>query len=435
MLDVRLPEIHPLAFDGNFGLERETLRVTECGHMAHTPHPFPAEHPRIVRDFCENQVEINTRVWPTPEEAVAELKVLNAEVLRQLVGPPRRGGLAGGSRLSRPEYLWPFSNPPPLKGEQDVVPAKFEGVLSGKSTYRDYLSAKYGRYLMTYCGIHVNFSFGDRLLEAGRVALPRDRDALYLHVAAGCVLWGWIVVALTAASPLADSSLNLRGEGEGDDFFSGFASLRCGDLGYWNHFTPVNDFTSVEAYAEKIREYVRRGLIAAPSELYYPVRLKPRGANRLETLVEKGVDHIELRCVDLNPLADALVDVHDLDFIHLFFLWCAGRPPAHLTERNHVQAVRNFKNAARYDLDLAQIALPDGTAATVREAGLRVIASMERFFQDFGDKVKETLSLARGKLERPETRAAAKVRARFGGTFAVKGLEWAKRLAKEALNV
>ena len=421
MLDVRLPETRPLAFDGNFGLERETLRVTESGYMAHTPHPFPAEHPRIVRDFCENQVEINTRVWSTTEEAVAELRALNAEVLR--------------TTMASGECLWPFSNPPPLKGEQDVVPAKFEGVLSGKSTYRDYLSAKYGRYLMTYCGIHVNFSFGDRLLEAGRVALPRDRDALYLHVAAGCVLWGWIVVALTAASPLADSSLNLRGEGEGDDFFSGFASLRCGDLGYWNHFTPVNDFTSVEAYAEKVREYVRRGLIAASSELYYPVRLKPRGANRLETLVEKGVDHIELRCVDLNPLADALVDVHDLDFIHLFFLWCAGRPPAHLTERNHVQAVRNFKNAARYDLDLAQIALPDGTAATVREAGLRVIASMERFFQDFGDKVKETLSLARGKLERPETRAAAKVRARFGGTFAVKGLEWAKRLAKEALNV
>ena len=421
MLDVRETRLRPLAFDGNFGLERETLRVTESGHMAHTPHPFPAEHPRIVRDFCENQVEINTRVWPTSEQAVAELKALNAEVLRTIT--------AYG------EYLWPFSNPPPLNGEQDVVPAKFEGVLSGKSTYRDYLSAKYGRYLMTYCGIHVNFSFGDRLLEAGSVVLPHNRDALYLHVAAGCVLWGWIVVALTAASPLADSSLNLLGEGEGDDFFSGFASLRCGDLGYWNHFTPVNNFMSVEAYAEKIREYVRRGLIAAPSELYYPVRLKPRGANRLETLVEKGVDHIELRCVDLNPLADALVDVHDLDFIHLFFLWCAGRPPAHLTERNHVQAVRNFKNAARYDLDLAQISLPDGTAATVREAGLRVIASMERFFQDFGDKVKETLSLARGKLERPETRAAAKVRARFSGTFANKGLEWAKRLAKEVHDV
>ena len=415
MLDVREPRLLPLAFDGNFGLERESLRVTAEGRMAHTPHPFPAGHPRIVRDFCENQVEINTRVWPTPEHAVAELKALNYEVLRTI--------------MPTGECLWPFSNPPPLTGERDVVPAKFEGELSGKSTYRDYLSAKYGRYLMTYCGIHVNFSFGERLLAAANV----DRNALYLHVAAGCVLWGWIVVALTAASPLADSSLFLLG-GEGD-VFSGFASLRCGDLGYWNHFTPVNDFSSLEAYADTIRGYVRRGLIAAPSELYYPVRLKPRGANRLETFVEKGIDHIELRCIDLNPLADALVDTDDIRFVHLFFLWCAGRPPARLTERNHVQATRNFKNAARYDIDLAQIALPDGTSASVREAGLRVIASMEGFFEGFGDNVGKTLAAAREKFENTEIRPAVKVRARFEGDFAAKGLEWAKRKAKEALNV
>ena len=366
MLDVRLPELRPFAFDGNFGLEREALRVTPQGRMAHTPHPFPADHSHIVRDFCENQTEINTRVWSTAEEAVAELKSLNVEILRVLGNGER--GTGNGER----EYLWPFSNPPPLRGEEDVVPAKFVGAQSGKSSYREYLAAKYGRYLMTYCGIHVNFSFGNRLLEAGDVTFPRDRNSLYLHVAAGSVLWGWIVVALTAASPIADTSL-LHASEEGD-FFSGFASIRCGDLGYWNHFTPVNDFSSVEAYANTIRGYVKRGLIAAPSELYYPVRLKPRGANRLESLVAGGIDHIELRCVDLNPLAGGLVDVRDIKFIQLFFLWCAGRPPARLTERDQAQAARNFKNAARYDLDLARISLPDGTSASVRETGLRLLA-------------------------------------------------------------
>ena len=173
MLDVRDPRLRPLAFDGNFGLEREALRVTADGHMAHTPHPFPADHPRIVRDFCENQTEINTRVWPTAEEAVTELKALNGDILRVL-GNGERGTGNGERGKGNGEVLWPFSNPPPLRGEDDVVPAKFVGELSGKSSYRDYLAAKYGRYLMTYCGIHVNFSFGDRLLEAGRVAIPRN---------------------------------------------------------------------------------------------------------------------------------------------------------------------------------------------------------------------------------------------------------------------
>ena len=46
--------------------------------MAQTPHPFPPDHPRIVRDFCENQTEINTGVHPTAEAAVAELKEVDA---------------------------------------------------------------------------------------------------------------------------------------------------------------------------------------------------------------------------------------------------------------------------------------------------------------------------------------------------------------------
>ena len=420
-LDVREPSSRPLAFDGNFGLEREALRVTENGHMAHTPHPFPADHPHIVRDFCENQTEINTRVWPTADEAVAELRSLNAEILREIGGDAARSASAPYH-----EYLWPFSNPPPLRGEDDVIPAKFVGKLSGKATYRDYLSTKYGRYLMTYCGIHVNFSFGDRLLKVSGV----NRNALYLHVAAGSVLWGWIVVALTAASPIADASFFHAAE-EGD-FFSGFASVRCGDLGYWNNFSPANDFSDVGAYAEAIRGYVRRGLIAAPSELYYPVRLKPRGANRLETLVAEGIDHIELRCIDLNPLADGLVDVRDIKFIQLFLLWCAARPPARLTERDQAQAVRNFKNAARYDIDLARISLPDGTSASVRETGLRLLASMSRFFADFPPEVTDVIAFERNKLEHPERRYAEQVRERFGGTFAEKGLAFAKKLTEDA---
>ena len=420
MLDVRTPKLRPLAFDGNFGLEREALRVTEDGHMAHTPHPFPADHPSIVRDFCENQTEINTRAWPTAEDAVSELKSLNAEMLRA-IAPSR-------------EYLWPFSNPPPLHGEDDVVPARFVGALSGKASYRDYLALKYGRYLMTYCGIHVNFSFGSRLLAAAfgeERSSMAARNSLYLHVAAGSVLWGWIVVALTAASAIADSSL-FHLAGGGDDIFTEFASIRCGDLGYWNHFTPVNNFSSVEAYADTIRRYVRRGLIAAPSELYYPVRLKPRGANKLETLVGKGIDHIEMRCVDLNPLCGGLVDVRDIRFVQLFFLWCAARPPARLTERDQTQAARNFKNAARYDIDLARISLPDGTSASVRETGLRLLASMDRFFADFPPEVTEVIAFERDKLEHPGLRYAEQVRVRFGGTFARKGLAFAKQLTEDA---
>ena len=316
MLDVRDPRLRPLAFDGNFGLEREALRVTADGHMAHTPHPFPADHPRIVRDFCENQTEINTRVWPTAAETMAELKEIDATI---------RATIA-----SQGERLWTNSNPPPITDESEVVPARFEGALAGKSTYRGYLAAKYGRRLMAYCGIHVNFSFGARLIAAADVG----RDELYLHVASQCVKWGWVLVALTAASPVGQ-----------------YASVRCSERGYWNRFVPVLDFSSARAYANSIARYVQDGLLAAPSELYYPVRLKPRGPNNLLTLVERGIDHVEIRCVDLNPLTGGLVDVRDVEFIQLFLLWCAAQGRETLSAEKQVECIAAFKAAARIDFD------------------------------------------------------------------------------------
>jgi glutamate--cysteine ligase len=53
---------------GNVGLEKEGLRVTRDGFMAQTRDPFIG-NPNIVKDFSENQTEINTDVAPSAEEA------------------------------------------------------------------------------------------------------------------------------------------------------------------------------------------------------------------------------------------------------------------------------------------------------------------------------------------------------------------------------
>ena len=87
-MDIRNARLRPYAFEGNFGLEREALRLGADGHLARTPHPFPPDHPRIVRDFCECQTEINTRVHPDAASAEALLRgnyhYAHARNLRQL---------------------------------------------------------------------------------------------------------------------------------------------------------------------------------------------------------------------------------------------------------------------------------------------------------------------------------------------------------------
>ena len=104
-------------------------------------------------------------------------------------------------------------------------------------------------------------------------------------------------------------------------------------------------------YARSIALYVQDGQLVAPSELYYPIRLKPRGQNRLQTLVENGIDHIEVRCVDLNPLVGGLVDARDIEFVRLFFLWCIAQPRETLSAEKQAKCVGHFKAAALLEFD------------------------------------------------------------------------------------
>ena len=93
------PKIKALLLRGNFGLEKESLRVDGEGFLSHTNHPFPNDD-HIVRDFCENQTEINTSVAKTAAEAVGALREYDRQIQKTLKCLPER------------EYLWPFSNPP-----------------------------------------------------------------------------------------------------------------------------------------------------------------------------------------------------------------------------------------------------------------------------------------------------------------------------------
>ena len=82
-------------FSGAFGIERETLRIDQSGHLSKTPHPFDCEH--ITRDFCENQIELVTPVCESIDKAVSSLEELDRytrEILEQ-----------------NDETLWLYSNP------------------------------------------------------------------------------------------------------------------------------------------------------------------------------------------------------------------------------------------------------------------------------------------------------------------------------------
>ena len=378
--------VRSLLLKGNFGLEKESLRITRDGNFALSLHPFP-DNKNIVYDFCENQTEINTDAAPSAEEAEKLLEFHTRQIHKKLV---------------------------------------------------TLLANRYGRYMMSLSGIHVNYSFSDELLradfelsEVGNFEEYKNR--VYLDLAAGLAAYGWIVTALTAASPLLDGSYLERGR-RGITAFNGLASTRCSELGYWNYFVPVFDYSDIKAYAASIRQYVDAGLIVSPTELYYPVRLKSYGKNNLSRLAAEGVSHIELRTVDLNPFELSGINLKDLKFIQLLFAWIASNPRKELTLRDQVQAAQNFKNAAHYDLKTVKIVIPKGKSLSVVKTGFEVLEQMKEFYRDFPDDVMEILEFEEEKLRIPEKRYAWMIKEQFEDDFAGKGLKLAKELQERILT-
>lgn len=439
MIKYEDPETRKHLLDGMFGLEEEGLRVYRDGHISHTPHPFSGDK-HIVRDFCENQIEVNTSPWDTAEDAVNELSGHLTHIQKTL------------HALPVPELLWPFSNPPYINSGSDVPIADYKGKEADKKEYRKYLSDRYGRYIMTFSGIHVNYSLGGDLIKKSYEAWRKDpsedhsrytglddySDHVYLDLAQKASEYGWILTAATAASPVSDSSFIETGN-SGKTVFHGMSSLRGSELGYWNFFTPVFDYSSLESYTNGIQRYIEEGFLIQPSELYYPIRLKPPGENTLDSLKENGINHIELRMFDIYPFDQNGIEIKDVKFAQLLLVWLACSDGGAMTAADQAAAAANFKRAAHYDLTTVNITERGGNTVNAAEAAVNIISAMKVFYHgvlpsDELKKAMKILDFEEQKFRDPSMSYAYHVKKIFGKDFVNKGLQLAEKNQEAALK-
>ena len=359
-------------YSGKFGIERETLRVDGQGRLAQTPHPFGNDE-HITRDFCENQVELVTPVCYSVDEAVEALAELDKRTREELA----KNG----------ESIWLYSNPPHFDSEEDIPIADFTGDHSSKRAYREVLQQKYGKKLMLFSGIHFNFSFAEeflRELNTNNEDFNTFRDEFYLRLYKQIMVHSGLLVLLTAASPYYDASLDK--DGKSGIIMSEYSSLRNSKRGYWNKFLPILDHRSLKTFTGSIKKHIVTGSLYSASELYLPIRLKPKGVNTLENLAAKGVDHIELRMFDLNPSAALGIDSRDLEFAHLLILYLLSQADFDFTPELQEKAVRDHKNAALLEPDTKLL-----------ERGLEVIEEMEKHFSD-NEKALEIIAFEKEKI-------------------------------------
>ncbi|MCR5704281.1 MAG: hypothetical protein K6G85_06630 [Eubacterium sp.] len=425
-MSVQNNKINARILEGQFGLEKESLRVDQEGFLAHTPHPFD-DIKQIDRDFCENQIEIITGVHDSVNGVYEELKSLHHLAIKRLYY------LESGK-----EYIWNCSNPPYVKNDEDIPIAKFHGPLKDKELYREYLSQKYGKKKMLYSGIHFNFSFTKEYLEqAFQESKEKDfrifKDNLYLNLAQNVVRFGWLIVYLTAASPLMDGSF-LDYKDLGKDILSPYASGRCSEIGYWNEFVPILDYSNLASYVDSIQEYVDLGQLKSAGELYYPVRLKPLGVNTVNNLKENGVNHIELRNIDLNPLADIGIQKEDIYFLHLLLVYLSTLKFDSIADFEQVMSIKNIKESARFNDKEIRIETGWDQSENIRRLTLKVLGQMEEFFNQFDRKdIKNILSYQKNKVENSRERYVKRIMNAFEEGYVLHGLHSSEEYAKQVL--
>jgi glutamate--cysteine ligase len=296
--------------DGLFGIEKENIRVNKHGELAQTPHPRgfgnKLRHPYITTDFSESQIEMITPPLPDIRQTIGFLETIHDIVSLELSD----------------EYLWPQSIPPILPDEKQIPIAQYGADGKDAQQYREFLAQKYSSKNQLFSGIHVNFSYSNKLLELlyiktnPTISFAEFKNEAYLKTVRQMLRLRWLYILLFGKSPVVDSSLELQCKKAPFSTNKNVIalSIRNSCYGYRNLDDLYPDYSSVNNFNNSIDQMVQEHKLAAPKELYSPVR--PKFTNSFN-----DISYVELRFIDIDPLNKVGITEEALYFLHALALY------------------------------------------------------------------------------------------------------------------
>jgi len=342
----------PLLSQCLHGIERECLRIDDRGELAMTPHPralgSALTHPKITTDYSEALLEFITGTATDPQQTLAELDAIHRYTYGKLAD----------------EWLWSPSMPGHLPEEAQIPIAEYGSSNIGrlKHVYRQGLALRYGKTMQCIAGIHYNFSLPETLwslLQADEGDQRNRQDyqsARYIALIRNFRRYSWLLMYLFGASPALDSSF-MRGRphqlerlDENTLYLPWATSLRMSDLGYQSNaqagLTPCYD--DLSSYTDSLHKAVstpypayavmgtkdaegnwlqlNTNVLQIENEYYSnirPKRVTESGERPLQALRARGIQYIEVRCLDINPFLPLGIDLDESRFLDAFLLFCA----------------------------------------------------------------------------------------------------------------
>ncbi|WP_372526835.1 glutamate--cysteine ligase [Piscinibacter sp.] len=322
------------------GIEKESLRAQAGGGLALTPHPVALgsalTHPNITTDFSESQLELITGVHADVTSCLEELTQIHQFVYREIGD----------------ELLWVGSMPCELPADETIPIGSYgaSNVGRAKSIYRMGLGHRYGRRMQTISGIHYNWSMPGVSTDAYFALIRNFRRhsflLLYLFGASPAVCSNFVAGREHRLQRLSDNTLHMPYA----------TSLRMGRLGYQSdaQATLSVSYNGLDSYGASLHDALTRpyppyqalgifnpggeynqlatSLLQIENEFYGTIRpkrvIRP-GERPLHALRERGVEYVEVRCMDLDPFEPVGIGAGTIAFLDVFLLHCllADSPP------------------------------------------------------------------------------------------------------------
>jgi glutamate--cysteine ligase len=410
------------------GIERESLRTNNNGLIATTPHPqalgATLTHPYITTDFAESLIEIVT----PPQIGVDNTLNFLENTLHFVY-----------NHLENNEKLWVNSMPCVIRGKSEINIAKYGSSNQGqmKEIYRLGLANRYGKAMQVVAGVHLNYSFSDNFwreyqnILGNTQTLREFKDEKYMHLIRNVLRYGWLLYYFFGASNSVCASFlknykhhKLEEFNENTLYGKYATSLRMSDIGYQNSKEDESgikaNYNSIKQYAHSLQdamstsydEYEKIGVIKnnkyqqlnanilqIENEYYSSVRPKPKAQSGVMpsiSLLNNGIEYIELRAFDLNPLTPLGITKEQILFTESFLLFCLLEDSKPISTKEQVDIDNNNLIVAEQGLNpQAKINCKNGEfliSAVIKNITTKLLKSAEIFSGNHQNVVKNILN-------------------------------------------
>lgn len=391
---------------GNFGFEKEGLRIDSDGKLSITPHPDvfgnKLTNPYITTDFSESQVEIVTPTFKSIKEAYQCLTFLVDIV---------------NTSIPHDQYIWNQSLPCILPDEYMIPLAEYEGKKGEESRdYRINLANKYGTKKQMISGIHYNFSINEETLQKlysnfknKEISYKNFKNEIYLKITRNYLRLKWLIIYLTGATPAAHKTftpecIELMENFDGiDSFYSEKgASFRNSNIGYKNLLPLYPRYDNVQNFVNDVNSFIEEGNLTEAKELYTQIRLKPKDPTRyLNSLKEEGILYLEVRSIDINPFDKCGVSLIDAEFVHLFLIYLMLKEEEEYPKWQS-EGVYNEELTAEKAFDHHCKLLKNGEKILIKRWANKIINEIEELNTTLKLEKEEIIEIMRERVNNPE---------------------------------